>query len=163
MNNKEIALKAAAMAAQSGMGKTEIRHEIIELVENPESYRDNRVFKELAEAFIPNPDGKPHVNHISGQKDDNKPENLEWVTKREDIMHRIHVLKKHGWVRKKEGEHPQSKPILQIDVLTDVVIAEFPSLSSVRKIGLNSQSIFGALSGRQKTAKGFKWKYKQEQ
>ncbi|MES2764953.1 MAG: RtcB family protein [Bacteroidota bacterium] len=49
----KIAQKVAVIAAQSGLGKTEIRNEIIELVNKPEDYRKDPIFKELAEAFIP--------------------------------------------------------------------------------------------------------------
>ena len=41
----------------------------------------------MAEAFIPNPSGKPFVNHLDGDKQHNKHVNLEWVTGRENFMH----------------------------------------------------------------------------
>jgi tRNA-splicing ligase RtcB len=49
----KIAQKATAIAAQSGMGKTEIRRQVIELIEKPEAFRAHEIFGELAEAFIP--------------------------------------------------------------------------------------------------------------
>lgn len=48
----------------------------------------------IAIAFIPNPNNLPEVNHIDGNKLNNRVDNLEWVSKKENQHHASHVLNK---------------------------------------------------------------------
>lgn len=48
----------------------------------------------IAEVFIPNPENLPEVNHKDGVKTNNSLENLEWVTKSENMLHSCRTLGK---------------------------------------------------------------------
>lgn len=67
----------------------------------------------VAKAFIPNPHNKPCVNHINGIKNDNRVENLEWVTYSENEWHSFNVLNK----RRNIGEESSSAKLTEEKVL----------------------------------------------
>lgn len=67
--------------ARSGAGR---RDDYLKTIMDGKTIRVHRV---VAATWIPNPEDKPIVNHINGNKLDNRAENLEWCTSSENQLH----------------------------------------------------------------------------
>lgn len=107
----------------------------------------------VAEAFIPNPNNFPEINHINEDPSNNSVENLEWCTKDYNLKYGTRVT------RMKEK---LSTPILQYD-MDDNFIAEYESQSdAAHAIDGNQSCIANCLRGRYKHHKNFKWRHKNE-
>lgn len=54
--------------------------------------KHNSVHRAIAEAFVPNPENKNEVHHINGIRNDNRPENLEWINRTEHMKKHIDYM-----------------------------------------------------------------------
>ena len=73
----------------------------------------------VAQAFIPNPENKPCVNHINGIKTDNRVENLEWNTYSENMKHAFKLgLNKYKDGNGENGKNSKLKEYQVLDIRT---------------------------------------------
>lgn len=135
----------------------------LKVIHNPSGYQtvsvghgsNNKqyVHRLAAETWLDNPDHYEEVNHINGDKDDNRVENLEWTTRSENLRHAYRT----GLKKKTGGSKPTPIRIVETGEV-------FESIAEcARRIGCLPANISNCLAGRQSTCRGYHFEYVKEE
>ena len=107
-------------------------------------FKTKLIHRLVAEAYIPNPNNMPQINHRDENKENNCLQNLEWC----DAKYNNNYGTRNDKIK---------KPILQF-TLDGEFVREWPSASDVSKE--IQSNIVSCLKGKRKSACGYIWRYK---
>lgn len=123
---------------------------LVALCKNGEQ-KTYKVHRLVAQAFIPNPNNLPEINHKDEDKTNNSAQNLEWCDSKYNNNYGTH---------NQRSAEKRSKPILQFTKDGEFV-KEWKSIRDVeRNLGYAKQHISSCCNGKRKSSNGFVWKFK---
>ena len=130
-----------------------------------------KIHRLVAQAFIPNPDNKPCIDHVNCVRSDNRLENLRWVTylennlnpitrKRSSDTHReIYQGENNPNYGNRGKNNPLSKPIVQLTLDNEIVKLWFAAKDAEREKQFDASTITKCCRGKKQTHKNYKWQY----
>jgi hypothetical protein len=125
------------------------------LLRGGDKYKNFRLHRLVAKAFVPNPDNLPEVNHKDENKNNNRADNLEWCSSSYNHCYGTTIERAADKIRCK---------VLQIDKNGEV-IHEYKSVTAAAKaVGTSSSQISRCCMNLKSyvTAKGYRWRYAEE-
>lgn len=121
------------------------------------------VHRLVAEAFVPNPEGKDVVNHLDFNPQNNVADNLEWVTENENYMY-SYDRGRYAWTDQRRANHRkgmeehQAKPVIGRR-LSDGSEIRYTALNDCKRDGFQPSCVCNCCKGIRATHKGYVWRY----
>lgn len=151
----------------SNLGRVKRGNRIKNNTVTPLNYQRTRLCKDgkvknyfihrlVAQAFIPNPNNYPIVNHKDENPSNNSVDNLEWCTVKYNTNYGTGIERRALLQRNQKAT---AKKVLQLS-LNGEIIKEWPSTKEIeRELKYCNPSISACCLGKYKTAYGYKWQY----
>ena len=118
-----------------------------------------KVHREVAKAFIPNPDNLPQVNHKDGNKSNNAVDNLEWISNRDNAHHAIeNGLWENVFEGSRRENESRKRPV--IGYFTPDISRRFEIVSEAERF-VGSRHISDVLKGKRSHVKGWAFRYEE--
>lgn len=115
----------------------------------------------VAKHFINNPQNKPQVNHIDGDKSNNHTDNLEWVTAKENVRHAYEIGLRDYSIIINNGLK-KSKKVYQLNIENNKTIKIWESASKIKKeLGFDVSAILRCCHLKKDTFKGYRWRFEE--
>lgn len=117
-------------------------------------------YRLIAEAFLPNPENKPEINHKDGNKLNNRVDNLEWVTRSENMKHAYKLglqkpsEKQKQAVSKWNKEH-RIKTVYQYNKEGNLLNCFKSQQEAAKALGLSEASISRILNGQRNSKRDY--------
>ena len=126
--------------------------------------KKHKIHRLVATAFIPNLYNLPEVNHIDEDKTNNRVDNLEWCTSKQNCNHGTRNERIADALRGMKCPYvteAKSKKVLQL-TLDGKIVREWSSTKECGRNGFDQGAVSKCCNGKRKMHKGYRWMYAED-
>lgn len=128
----------------------------VTLIKLKERYNKS-IHRLVAQAFIPNPENKPHIDHIDANPKNPMANNLRWVTVGENSLNPI-TMKRRMSGNSPIGKGLNAKPVIGKSIATNDVLF-FNKVKDVVTKGFDPSAVSACALGKALSHKGYTWSF----